>query len=136
VGTHFILQIYFIKVLSQLLLLVFRNSRNGNNTSLCCSCLWKLWKYYPRFIRVLIVFFTKPHLAMSNLWCKLSISDLIYFAMLPHLISNIIWKFWSKYEDAPEHHLSCYQLLWSIQDHTSSLSSSSQNGLIQYLGSN
>jgi hypothetical protein len=66
-STHFILQISFIKVFSQVLFLFSKIAEIGRIPLWYYSCHWKLWGYFPRFIKVFVdIFVHKPHLAMIN----------------------------------------------------------------------
>jgi hypothetical protein len=71
-STHFILQISCIKIIfTNAFPVFFLNSRDGKNTPLVLLLSPKFWEDYPRFIKVFVVFFMKPHLAMINLSMKL-----------------------------------------------------------------
>jgi hypothetical protein len=87
-STHFLLQIYFIKVFSQLLFLFSKIAGMGGIPLWYHSFLWKSWGHYPRFINVFVAFlFRKTPTWLwwtSNNICLYY--DLIYSTLCAHLI--------------------------------------------------
>jgi hypothetical protein len=69
VCTHFISQIYFIKVFSQVLFLFLEIAEMGRIPLWYYSCLRKLWEYHPSFIKVFVDFiFYKTPLGHDHLF--------------------------------------------------------------------